>query len=406
MATRSEEKSKNSKNILKVADRLGYVPSYIFAKLDTEKQELQKKNVDVIDLSLGSPDLPSPQTVIDECISALKDKSNYRYPPFKGQKKFKTAASNWMKKRFNVDLDPETEILPLSGSKEGITHLAFAIINPGDLSIVPSPYYPVHARGTLLAGGKIHELPLTEKNKFIPDLESIPEGILNKAKLFFISFPNNPTGAVCDFEFLEKVINLCRKHNIILVSDLAYSELTFDGFVASSIFEVKGAKDIAIEFHTLSKTYSMAGWRIAFVAGNKDIINALYEIKTNTDYGVCNIIQAASVKAFEIPLSEHKKTANIYRGRRDVMLKGISGLGWNIPTPGGAMYIWLPIPKTYKSSFDFASDLLHKAHIATIPGGSFGTYGEGYIRIALVDSKQRLALAIERMKKAGLVNSN
>ena len=405
MSIKSEKESNQTgsvKSFLKLADRLSYVPSYIFAKLDKEKQELQSKGIDVVDLSLGSPDLPSPKVVIDECIKAAQDSKNYRYPPFWGQKQFKQAAAEWMNKRFSIQIDGEHEILPLSGSKEGITHLAFAIINPGDLSIVPSPYYPVHARGTLLAGGTVYELPLLEKNKFIPDLDSIPQSVLDKAKLFFISFPNNPTGAVCDFEFLEKLTNLCIKNQILLISDLAYSELTFDGFKASSILQVKGAKDIAIEFHTLSKTYSMAGWRIAFVVGNRKIIEALYEIKTNTDYGVCNIVQAAGAKAFSIPLSEHKKNAMIYQERRDVILEQLKGLGWNISKPGGAMYIWLPMPKKYKTSFEFSYDLLHKAHVATIPGASFGTYGEGYIRIALVDKKERLHEAAHRMKAAGL----
>lgn len=394
----------NEKTGFKLADRLSYVPSYIFAKLDAEKQELQSKGIDVVDLSLGSPDLPSPTVVIEECIKSVKDPANYRYPPFWGQKKFKEAASSWLQKRFSIELDPNSEILPLSGSKEGITHLALALINPGDLSIVPSPYYPVHARGTLLAGGVIHELPLLEKNNFVPDLDSIPGSVLDKAKMFFISFPNNPTGAICNFDFLERVAGICKKNQIVLVSDLAYSELTFDGFVATSVLQIKGAKDFAVEFHTLSKTYSMAGWRIAFAAGNKDLINALYEIKTNTDYGVCNITQAASIKAFSIPISEHKKTALIYQERRDVMLEKLKKLGWNIPKPGGAMYIWLPVPKPYKSSFEFCSALLHKAHVATIPGGSFGTYGENYVRIALVDKKERLQEAVDRMEKAGLVN--
>lgn len=393
----------NEKKFLKLADRLSYVPSYIFAKLDAEKQELLKKGIDIVDLSLGSPDLHSPEVVIKECIKSLNDPKNYRYPPFWGQEKFKEAAANWMNHRFSIDLDPTCEILPLSGSKEGITHLAFAMINSGDLSIVPSPYYPVHARGTLLAGGSIFELPLLEKNKFLPDVDSIPQNILDKAKMFFISFPNNPTGATCSFEFLEKAAHICKKNKILLISDLAYSELTFDGTVANSILQVKGAKDFAVEFHTLSKTYSMAGWRIAFVAGNKDVIKALYEIKTNTDYGVCNIVQSASIKAFSIPLSEHKKTALIYQERRDVMLERIKKLGWNIPKPGGAMYIWLPVSKSFKSGFEFSSSLLHKAHVATIPGGSFGTYGEGYIRIALVDKKERLLEAVDRMQKAGLI---
>ena len=402
MTIKSEEQAPKEKKFLRLADRLSYVPSYIFAKLDTEKQALQKNNIDVIDLSLGSPDLHSPRVVIDECVKSLKNPANYRYPPFGGQREFKLAASNWFKNRFSIDLDPNDEILPLAGSKEGITHLAFAIINPGDLTIVPSPYYPVHARGTLLAGGEIYELPLIEENKFVPDLDSIPQSILDKAKMFFVSFPNNPTGAVCDFDFLEKLVYLCKKNQILLVSDLAYSELTFDDNVARSILEIKGAKEIGIEFHTLSKTYSMAGWRIAFVCGNKDVIKALYEIKTNTDYGVCNIIQSASIKAFSIPLSEHKKTAAIYQERRDVMLENLKKLGWEILKPGGAMYIWLPVPKKYKSGFEFCSELLHKAHVATIPGGSFGTYGEGYVRIALVDTKERLVQAADRMYQANL----
>lgn len=392
-----------SKKVIKFAERLSYVPTYIFSKLDSEKKELQRKNIDVIDLSLGSPDLRSPGVVIEECIKALRDPVNYRYPPFWGQEKFKIAASEWMKKRFSVDLDPESEILPLAGSKEGITHLAFAMIDPEDITIVPSPYYPVHARGTLLAGGKIYELPLLEENNFIPDLNSIPQEVLDRAKLFFVSFPNNPTGAICNFEFLERLTFLCKKNQIILVSDLAYSELTFDGFVASSVLQVEGAKEIAVEFHSLSKTYSMAGWRIAFIAGNKNVVNALYEIKTNTDYGVCNIVQAASIKAFSIPAFERKKTSMIYQERRDIVLEKLRRLGWSIPKPGGAMYIWLPKPKRYKSSYDFSNALLLNAHVATIPGGSFGTYGEGYIRVALVEDKKRLIDAVDRMEKAGIV---
>lgn len=397
--------NKVTKKFLKLADRLGYVPSYIFAKLDTEKHELLNQGVDVIDLSLGSPDLSSPKVVIEECAKAAKNISNYRYPPFWGQKKFKDTANDWLNKRFSIDLNPEKEIFPLAGTKEGLIFLALTLINPGDLSIVPSPYYPAHARGTLLAGGSIYELPLLEKNSFLPDIDSIPKDILNKAKMFFVSFPNNPTGATCDIELFEKMVCMCKKYEILLVSDLAYSELTFDDFVAPSVLQVKGAKDIAVEFHTLSKTYSMAGWRIGFVIGNEDIIRGIYEIKTNVDYGVCNIIQEASVKAFSIPLSEHKKTAMIYQERRDTMVDGLKKLGWKINKPKGAMYIWLPIPKSFKSSFEFSEALLHKAHIATIPGGSFGTYGERYVRIALVDTKERLALAVSRMKQAGLTNS-
>ena len=403
MSSQSQKQTGTTSNFFKTADRLNYVPTYVFAELDKEKQALQRQGLDVIELSLGSPDLYSPADVIDACIKAVKEPKNYRYPPFWGQKEFKAAAADWLHKRFSVNFDPETEILPLSGSKEGIMHLAFAVINPGDLTIVPSPYYPVHARGTLLAGGQIYELPLLEQNNFLPELDSIPSQVLDKAKMLFISYPNNPTGAVCNKDFLEKVVYLCKKHEILLVSDLAYSELTFDGFIASSIFEIKGAKDIAVEFHTLSKTYSMAGWRIGFVTGDKKFIEALYEIKTNTDYGVCNITQAAGTRAFSIPLSEHKKTAMIYQERRDVFLKELKDLGWNIKNPGGAMYIWLPVPKKYLSSFDFSSKLLHEAHIATIPGSSFGTYGENYIRIALVDRKERLIEAAQRMKKSGFV---
>ncbi len=402
MTLNSKETPNVVKQFLKVADRLSYVPTYSFAKLDAEKQSIIKTGADVIDLSLGSPNLLSPSVVIEEAVKQINNPSHYKYPPFKGSKEFKEAATSWLNNRFGIDIDSESEILPLTGSKEGITHLAFAYINPGDLTIVPSPYYPVHARGTLLAGGSIYELPLKVENNFLPEIDKIPQSVLDYAKMFFVSYPNNPTGAVCNFEFLEKVVHLCKKNNIILVNDLAYSELVFDGNKAHSIFEIKGAKDIAVEFHTLSKTYSMAGWRMAFVIGNKNIVSALYEVKTNTDYGVCGIIQAASIKAFSIPLSEHKKTSMIYQERRDVMLNKLVKLGWNIPKPGGAMYIWLPIPKSYKSGFDFSSDLLHKAKIASIPGGSFGTFGENYIRFALVDHKERLSEAVDRMEKEGL----
>lgn len=396
--------SSKENKFLKFADRLSYLPAYVFAKFDQDKRELIAKGADVIDLSLGSPNLPTPREVVDECIKVINDPQNYRYPPFGGHKAFKESASKWLKERFLIDIDPDSEVLPLSGSKEGIAHLAFAMINPGDLTIVPSPYYPVHARGTLLAGGKIFEVPMLKENNFLIDLDSIPESVLQKAKMLFLSYPNNPTGAVCDLSYYEKAVALCKKYEILLVSDLAYSELTFDGFVAPSVFQVKGAKEIAVEFHTFSKTYSMAGWRIGFIIGNSEVIKASYEIKTNTDYGVCNITQLTSVKALNLPDSHRKQTAQIYQERRDVMISMLKKLGWDIPVPKGAMYIWLPIPSKYNSSYDFSNELLNKANVAVIPGASFGTYGEGYVRFALVDHKERLQEAVNRMEKLGLNN--
>lgn len=392
----------STKGKFKFAQRLQYVPKYIFAKLDADKQVLAKKGIDVIDLSIGSPNLPTPQAVKDECIKAINEPTNSKYPPFSGQKRFKEEASKWLKRRFGVDMDPETEVFPLSGSKEGIAHLAWTMIEPGDVTIVSSPYYPVHARGTLLAGGEIYELPMLQENNYIVDLDSIPADILKRAKMLFLSYPNNPTGAVCDISLFEKAVALCKKHEILLISDLAYSEITFDGKVAPSVFQVEGAKDIAVEFHTFSKTYSMAGWRMGFITGNAEVVAASYEIKTNTDYGVCNITQQAATAAFTIPDEERKKTAEIYQKRRDIIVSGLKKLGWDIPTPEGAMYIWIPIPKGYKDCFEFCSDLLNKAHVASIPGGSFGTYGEGYIRFALVDDEDRLEEAIKRMEKAGI----
>ena len=386
---------------MKIAQRIQTIPPYLFAEIDKKKEEAIKKGVDIINLGIGDPDKPTPNNIIEKLRESVKDPKTHDYPPYTGTAEFRQAVALWYKNRFRVDLDPDNEVMALIGSKEGIAHIFLAFIDPGDFSLIPDPAYPVYKTGTLFANGFPYIMPLLEQNNFLPNLEEIDEEIAQRAKLMFISYPNNPTAAIADKGFFEKVVKFAKKYNILVCHDFAYSEMTFDGYKTSSFLEVEGAKDVGIEFHSLSKTYNMTGWRLGFIVGNKEAISALSIIKTNIDSGVFKAIQQAGIEALTGPQDNIEKMNKIYTGRRNVVINGLNKLGWNLKATKATFYIWLPTPKNMKS-IDFANLLLEKTGIIVTPGIGYGEYGEGYVRIALTVDEKRLEEAIERLKKAGI----
>lgn len=381
--------------------RLVEMPEYAFGQLDEIKLGLEKEGKEIIDLSLGSPDRGTDPRVLDALTKGMAKPRNQKYPIFSGLPELKTEIASWFNDRFKVKLDPKTQILPLLGSKEGIAHIAFAYMQEGHLTIIPSPYYPVHMRGTVLAGGSVYELELKPENNFIADLESIPEDILIRARMLILSYPNNPTGATVDKKYLERAVELCKEYNILLVNDFAYSEIWFDNKKPNSIFEVRGAMDVAVEFHTFSKIYNMAGMRLGFAVGNPDIIHTLYKLKTNIDYGVCMGIQEAGIAALQLGDEYREEVRKEYQNRRDYIYQALTDMGFKVSKPGGAMYFWVPIPKKYiddnKTSFDFTLDLMREQGVAVVPGLTFGRYGEDYFRIAMVQPLDKIKIAMERL---------
>jgi LL-diaminopimelate aminotransferase len=383
------------------AKRLSALPPYVFARLDELKARAREKGIDLIDLGMGNPDGLAPQPVIDAAIAALSIPQNHGYPPFEGTANFRRAIADWYKRAYHVELDSDSEALPLLGSKEGLSHLALAYIDPGDIILVPSPSYPPHFRGPLIAGGEIYPLILKPENEWSIDLSSIPENIARRAKILYFNYPSNPTTATAPREFFEEVVAFARHYEIMLVHDLCYAELAFDGYQPTSLLEIPGAKEIGVEFHTLSKTYNMAGWRVGFVVGNTDIIQGLRTLKTNLDYGIFAAIQTAAETALGLPDSYIKEVQQRYRQRRDFMVKGLNELGWNIKPPKATMYLWIPTPSGI-SSGDFAMNVLQNTGVVVTPGNAFGAGGEGYVRISLIADCDRLGEALIRLKQAGI----
>ncbi|MDI6731231.1 MAG: LL-diaminopimelate aminotransferase [Candidatus Margulisbacteria bacterium] len=386
---------------MRQSKRLQLIPPYLFVKIEEKKEQLQKQGVDIIDFGIGDPDLPTPANIYQKMHAVLESAEAGNYPTSKGEFAFRKAVSKWYKKRFNVELNPRDEICALIGSKEGLAHLFFAFIDPRDVVLVPDPAYPVYKIGTLLAGGEPYFLPLTAENKFIPDLDNIPANILKKAKLLFINYPNNPTGAVADLAFFEKCVRFAEQNNLLLVSDLAYSEMGYDGYKPHSVLEVPGAKEVAIEFHSLSKTYNMTGWRIGMAVGNAEAVTALATIKSNLDSGAFKAIQLAGIEALSGPQEVVAKNNKVFEGRRDVLIDGLNSLGWQMEKPKATFYVWVPVPKE-ETSASFAEKLLEKCGILVVPGSGYGTYGEGYVRFAITIPKDRIIEAIRRMKEAGI----
>ncbi len=383
------------------AERIQKLPPYVFARLDELKAKAREQGLDLIDLGMGNPDGATPQPVVEAAIKALQNPANHGYPPFEGTASFRRAITNWYRRRYGVDLDPDSEALPLLGSKEGLTHLAIAYINPGDLILVPSPAYPAHFRGPVIAGGKVHSLILKPENDWLIDLGAIPEDVAQSAKILYFNYPSNPTAATAPREFFEEIVAFARKYEILLVHDLCYAELAFDGYQPTSLLEIPGAKEIGVEFHTLSKTYNMAGWRVGFVVGNRHIIQGLRTLKTNLDYGIFAALQTAAETALQLPDNYLHEVQERYRTRRDFLVQGLSQLGWNLSKTKATMYLWVPCPVGV-SSTDFALNVLQQTGVVVTPGNAFGVAGEGYVRISLIAECDRLGEALDRFKQANI----
>jgi LL-diaminopimelate aminotransferase len=385
---------------IKYSTRIKTLPPYLFAAIDEMKQKAIARGVDIINLGIGDPDLPTPKPIIDALSRAAADPKNHQYPSYEGMLSFRKAVADWYRRRFNVTLDPASEVLTLIGSKEGIGHIPLAFVDRGDVVLVPSPGYPVYPVATNFAGGKAHLMPLTKKTGFLPDLKAIPAGVAKKAKLMFLNSPNNPTSVVMSRDYFREAIAFARKYNIIVCHDAAYSEIFYDGKRPASFLEVEGAKEVGIEFHSLSKTYNMTGWRIGFAVGNKQVLNGLLKIKSNLDSGCFQAVQEAGIAALNLDDSVTDGLRKIYQERRDVLVPGLKRLGLEVDAPPAAFYVWVKVPKGYKSA-SFTAHLLDKAGIVTTPGNGFGAPGEGYIRMTVCTTKERLAEAVERIQKAG-----
>lgn len=377
------------------ANRMRSLTSAIFTQVDNLRQQAAAAGKDVISLSIGSPDLAPAPHIIAAMKEAIDNPQNYGYTLSKGIPAFLQAVADWYTK-FDVALDPATEVHSLMGSQDGLAHIALCLINPGDVVLVPDPGYPIFSAGPLVAGAEVYHMPLTPENNYLPDLDAIDEKILSRAKMMILNYPNNPLAATASREFFTKVVDFAKRHQIIVCHDFAYSELVFDGYRPDSFLSIPGAKDVAIEFHSLSKTYSMAGCRVAFVVGNKDVISLLGRLKSNFDYGIFYPVQKAAIAALTGPQDCVLETAQTYQKRRDILVDGFRAFGWDVPRPQASMYIWAPVP-TRQSSFDFVSDMIQQTGVSVTPGIGFGPHGEGHVRIALVQPEQRLAEAVSRI---------
>lgn len=386
---------------MRISERLKKIPPYLFAEIDRKIAEAKAKGIDIISLGIGDPDTPTLPPVVEAMHKAIDNTANHDYPPYNGTAAFRKSACEWMKNRFNVELNPDTEMLANIGSKESIAHVFFAFVDEGDYTLVPDPGYPVYKNATIFAGGTPYSMPLLEENGYLPDLDAIPEEIAKKSKLMFLNYPNNPTGAVCTKEFYQKAVNFCKKYDILLCSDMAYSEMTYDDYVAPSVLEVDGAKDVALEFYSHSKSYNMTGWRVGFVCGNPEAVKALGTIKNNIDSGTFKAIQDAAIAAFNVDKSYIEDLNKLYQERRDAAEEGFKELGWDIKPSKATFYLWLPVPKGMTSE-EFVTVMLEKAHVVVPPGNGYGQYGEGYFRVALTKDVETIKKAIKRMKDAGI----
>jgi LL-diaminopimelate aminotransferase len=386
----------------KLAHRVAQLPPYLFAEIDRAKNVVRERGVDIIDLGIGDPDMPTFDNIVRKLQEVAPNPAYHRYPSYQGLKVFRESVANWYGRRFGVKLDPATEVVSLIGSKEGIAHISLAFIDPGDVSLVPDPGYPVYNIGTIFAGGRSYFMPLKEENGYLPDLEAIPEDIRQKAKIMFINYPNNPTSAVADKAFYERVVAFAKKYNIIVCSDNAYSEIYFGDDRPCSFLEVPGAKEVGIEFHSLSKTYNMTGWRIGFAVGNAEVIAGLGKIKTNVDSGLFEAIQIAGIEALEGDQTAQEELRNIYKRRRDVLVKGLREAGFKVRAPEATLYVWFPVPNGMTSA-NFCKELLDKTGVVATPGNGFGQAGEGYARMTICLPEERLIEAVDRLRKAKLV---
>lgn len=381
--------------------RLSNLPTYVFAWLDELKADARARGIDLLDLGMGNPDQPTPAPILDAIAAAYRDPKTHGYPPFRGTPRFREAVARYMKRRFGVDVDPETEVLCLSGAKEGIAQLTIAFTDEAATTIVPDIYYPVHARATGLAGGNVHLLPLKASNGFLPDFSSLPSDVLDAARLMVLNYPHNPTGTVAPLSVFEEAVEICRSNGIVLLSDCAYAELTFDGRKAPSALQVRGAKETTVEFHSFSKSFNMAGSRIGFAVGGRELIDALHAVRTNMGYGTPAAIQEGAAFALDNAERLVEPTRARYEQRRNALVRGFESLGWN-PTPAqGSMFFWLPVPKGFTSEA-WTVHLIEKTGVVVTPGHAFGPGGEGFFRVSLIADEPVLMGGIDRMRAAGI----
>ena len=381
--------------------RIKRLPPYVFASVNALKLEARRKGQDIIDFGMGNPDHPTPQHIVDKAIEAMKNPRNHRYSASRGITKLRVAIADWYQRHFQVEIDPESEVIVTIGSKEGIAHLALATLGPGDAVLCPSPTYPIHTYSVIIAGGEVRSVPLREDNDFFEDLTAAYRNALPRPKMLIVNFPHNPTTRVVDSGFFKKLVDFATEHQLLVVHDLAYADLVFDGYKAPSFLQAPGAKAIGVEFYTLSKSYSMPGWRVGFCVGNRDLIKALTQIKSYLDYGIFQPIQIASIIALNGPQDCVREAVEMYRDRRDTLADGLNRIGWKVEKPLATMFLWAKIPEPFREmgSLEFTKLLLQEAKVAVAPGIGFGDDGNDYVRFALVENEHRTRQAIQGIRK-------
>ncbi len=382
--------------------RIKRLPPYVFSIIDGMKMEARHRGEDIVDFGMGNPDLPTPPHVVAKLIEAASKPANHRYSVSRGIYKLRVAIAKWYQRRYGVTIDPDSEAIVTIGAKEGLSHLAWATIDPGDVVLCPSPTYPIHQYAVVLAGGDLRCIPLTTSEEFFGNLDEAIRQTWPKPKMLIISFPHNPTTQVVELDFFEKVVKAAKEHNFLVVHDLAYADLTFDGYQAPSFLQAAGAKDVGVEFFSLSKSYNMPGWRVGFCVGNKEIVQALARIKSYLDYGIFQPIQIAAIAALDGPQECVEEICSMYQKRRDSLLDGLDRAGWHIPRPKGTMFVWAEIPEPAKKmgSVEFCKYLLQEAQVAVSPGIGFGQYGDDHVRFALIENEHRTKQAVRKIKKS------
>ncbi|TET52867.1 MAG: LL-diaminopimelate aminotransferase [Actinobacteria bacterium] len=383
---------------MEFSKRISSLPPYLFAEIDKKIEEKKAQGCDVISLGIGDPVEPTPKHIIEKLAEEAQNTENHRYPSYYGMPQLRKSIADFYKRRFSVDLDPDKEVLPLIGSKEGLAHIYLALCDEGDTALIPDPGYPVYQTGAIIAGVKRELMPLLDENKFNPDFSTIDENIARQAKLMWLCYPNNPTGAIAKDNLFEEAIRFAKKNDIAICHDNPYSEITFDGYIAPSFLQYEGAKDMGIEFNSLSKTYNMTGWRIGYVVGNARIIEALGRVKTNVDSGIFNAVQLAGIEALNGSQESVEEMRKIYKKRRDMVVSTLKDIGLAVEEPKATIYVWVPVPEGYTSE-SFATHILEKASVVVPPGNAYGPSGEGFIRISLTTKDDRLEEALKRIKE-------
>lgn len=381
--------------------RIKRLPPYVFSIVDALKIEARRRGEDIIDLGMGNPDIPTPKPIVDKLVEAVRNPRNHRYSASKGIYKLRLAITDWYKRRYNVELDPDTEAIATMGAKEGIAHIALATISSGDLVLVPTPAYPIHPYCVIIAGGDLHSVPMREESDFFQDLIKAVKQTWPRPKMLVLSFPHNPTTSVVDIDFFQKVVDFAKENKLIVIHDLAYADLVFDGYQAPSFLQVPGAKEVGVEFFTLSKSYSMPGWRVGFCVGNPHLIGALTRLKSYYDYGIFQPIQIASIIALNELQESVKEIVNVYRKRRDTLIEGLQRVDWMVEKPKATMFVWAKIPDQFREmgSLEFCKLMIKEAKVAVSPGIGFGDVGDGYVRFALVENEQRTNQAVRGIRK-------